>query len=48
MQKKYDKFYADWRDEHGRRHRKAFPTKARALKHQRSMQHQTTAKKARA
>ncbi len=48
MQKKYGKFYADWRDEHGRRQRKSFPTKKRALQHQNKMQRQASAKKARA
>ncbi len=34
MLKKSGKFYADWRDANGRRHRAAFPTEAEALAHQ--------------
>lgn len=37
MQHKYGKFYADWRDSTGRRHRAAFATKAEAIKHQTGM-----------
>ncbi len=38
MQKKYGKFYADWRDPLGARHRKTFTTKKAALAHQQRMQ----------
>lgn len=38
MKKKYGKFYADWRDEHGIRHAKAFHRKKTALAYQRKMQ----------
>ena len=34
MEKKYGKFYADWRDEHGKRHRRAFKTAAEARAYQ--------------
>jgi len=37
MLKKFGKFYADWRDANGRRHRAAFPTEAEALAHQARM-----------
>lgn len=46
MQHKSNKWYADWRDEHGRRHRKAFATRRAALQHQTKMQRQAAAKKA--
>ncbi len=48
MRKKYRKFYADWRDEKGRRRMKAFPTKGGALRHQNAMRAQVAGKKARA
>jgi hypothetical protein len=48
MLKRYGKYLADWRDSKGKRLRKAFPTKAAALRHQVRMQKQATAKKARA
>jgi hypothetical protein len=44
MRKKYGKFYADWRDEHGRRRMKAFPTKKQALTHTHKMQRSVAAK----
>jgi phosphoribosylaminoimidazole carboxylase PurE protein len=37
MLKKSGKYYADWRDANGRRHRAAFPTEAEALAHQARM-----------
>jgi len=46
MQKKYGKFYADWDDEHGKRHRKALPTKKRALKFQRAQRNRVAQLKA--
>jgi len=46
MQKRFGKFLADWRNEKGRRLRKAFPTKKAALAHASKMQRQTAAKKA--
>jgi len=48
MKTKYGKHYADWRDEHGKRHAKAFPTKKAALRWQRRMQLATAGKKAQA
>lgn len=39
---------ADWRDEHGTRHRKGFKTKAAALRHQTKQQLEAARKKARA
>lgn len=35
MWKKYGKFFADWYDAHGKRHRKAFDTKGAAQRHSR-------------
>ncbi|MGH9775297.1 MAG: hypothetical protein ACRD50_10165 [Candidatus Acidiferrales bacterium] len=46
MMKKYGKFYADWTDDKGRRHRKALPTKRAALDYQRRRRLETAAKKA--
>jgi hypothetical protein len=46
MQKKLGKWYADWRDEKGRRHRKAFPSRGGALRHQHKMAKDARAKKA--
>lgn len=48
MRKRYGKFLADWRDENGRRKRKALATKKAALRFQNKMQHQVAAKKAHA
>ncbi len=48
MRKKYGKFYADWRDQHGHRRMKAFPTKPAALKHQDKQRRAIARKKARA
>jgi hypothetical protein len=45
MQKKYGKFYADWRDEKGNRKRKAFRTKTAAERFQTRMRRLSTAKK---
>jgi hypothetical protein len=45
MRKKYGKFYADWRDEHGTRKMKAFPTAPLANKHTRKMKRAAAAKK---
>ena len=47
MLKKYGKFYADWHDEHGKRHRKAFPTRKAALHFQTKQRNLVAAKKAR-
>lgn len=46
MLKKYGKFYADWDDEHGKRHRKALPSRRAALKFQTKMRNAVAAKKA--
>ena len=46
MVKKYGKFYADWKDPAGHRHRRAFPTKKKALRFQSKMRAETAAKKA--
>jgi hypothetical protein len=48
MQRKYGKWYADWDDANGKRHRKAFDTKKQALRYQTRMRSDVTAKKARA
>jgi hypothetical protein len=48
MQKKSGKWLADWRDEHGKRHRKAFKTKARAAAYQKRQFQAASSKKARA
>jgi len=48
MQKKYGKFYADWRDAQGQRHRKAFPTKKQAQHFSSRMRLTEARKKARA
>ncbi len=45
MRTKFGSYYADWRDEHGKRHMKAFPTKAAAKQHQAKMR-RAIAKKA--
>jgi hypothetical protein len=34
MLKKHGKYFADWRDASGKRHRKAFPSKRAALSYQ--------------
>jgi len=47
MLKRYDLWMADWRDAKGNRHRKGFPTKAAASRHQTKMQREAAAKKAR-
>lgn len=47
MQHKYGKWYADWDDEHGKRHRKALPTKKAARQFQAKMRNEVAAKKAR-
>jgi len=46
MWKKNGKFYADWTDEHGKRHRKALPTEAQAKKYQRVASAEAAVKKA--
>jgi hypothetical protein len=48
MRNKYGKFYADWRDEHGRRHMKACKTKRAALRLQQKQKNAAHAKKAQA
>jgi hypothetical protein len=48
MRRKAGKWYADWRDEHGRRHMKAFPTKKQALAHANKQRRIAATKKARA
>jgi hypothetical protein len=48
MRNKYGSFYADWRDQHGQRHMKAFPTKKAALRYQAQQRALAQAKKARA
>jgi hypothetical protein len=48
MQKKSGKWLADWRDEHGKRHRKAFKTKAHAAAFQKKQLAAVSSKKARA
>lgn len=48
MLKKSGKFYADWRDAAGTRHRKAFTTLKAASRHQARMQKDTASKKAKA
>jgi len=48
MRKKYGKWYADWRDEHGQRKMKSFPSKSAALRHQSKMRREVAAKKVRA
>jgi hypothetical protein len=45
MRKRYGKFYADWRDEHGKRHMKACKSKTAAVHLSTKMQNQTAAKK---
>lgn len=45
MRKKYGKHYADWRDEHGVRHMKAFDTKRAAVQFQTKQRNLTQAKK---
>jgi hypothetical protein len=48
MLKKYGRYYADWDDAQGQRHRKSFPTRKAALKFQTKQRHLTATKKARA
>ncbi|MBZ5540940.1 MAG: hypothetical protein LAN61_10530 [Acidobacteriia bacterium] len=45
MRKKYGKFYADWRDEHGQRHMKACPSKKAAAQLSTKMRREAAAKK---
>jgi hypothetical protein len=45
MQKKYGKFYADWRDEKGARHRKACSSAKAAKRFTRKMLSQAASKK---
>jgi hypothetical protein len=46
MKKQNGSWYADWRDAEGKRHRKAFPTKAAAENHQQRQQQKARTKKA--
>ncbi len=46
MRKKAGKYYADWRDEHGRRHMKACASKEAAIRLSRKMRREVAAKKA--
>ncbi|MBI1750165.1 MAG: hypothetical protein HY234_15650 [Acidobacteria bacterium] len=46
MLKKHGKYFADWRDERGRRHRKSFATAHEAKKYQTKQQSTAAAKKA--
>ena len=48
MLRKLGKYFANWRDEHGVRHRKAFASADTARRHQRSMQRQVATKKSQA
>jgi len=48
MRKKYGKFYADWRDEHGHRRMKALSSKKAAISYQTKMRRAVRAKKAQA
>lgn len=48
MRHKHGKWYADWRDEHGRRRMKAFPTKKQAQQYTAKMRRLVAEKKARA
>lgn len=48
MKVKFGKFYADWRDEHGRRHAKAFKLKKSAEAFAKKMRAEAAAKKAQA
>jgi hypothetical protein len=48
MLRKYGKFYADWRDLHGKRHRKSFPSAHAAKAFQSKRNAETQAKKVRA
>ena len=45
MLNKYGKWYADWRDENGKRHAKAFPTKKAAARYSEKMSAAAAAKK---
>jgi len=46
MRTKFGSFYADWRDQHGRRHMKAFPTKKQARAYAAKQRKLVAAKKA--
>jgi hypothetical protein len=48
MKKRYNRWMADWRDEHGRRHRKGFTTRKAAAQYQATMVRAVQRKKARA
>jgi hypothetical protein len=48
MIKKHGKYYADWEDQHGNRHRKAFEKAREAKAYTKEMRRQVAAKKARA
>jgi len=47
MLTKYGRYYADWEDEHGKRHRKSFPNKPAALRFQTRQRNLVASKKAR-
>ncbi len=47
MRNIFGSWYADWRDEHGHRHMKAFPSKKAAAAYTRRMQRAVAGKKAR-
>jgi hypothetical protein len=46
MLKKYGRYYADWQDHLGKRHRQSFPTKKKALAFQARQRSTSLAKKA--
>lgn len=47
MLKKYGRWFADWYDSTGKRHRKSFPTKNKALRFQTEQRNTAARKKAR-
>ena len=44
MRKRYGKYFADWRDERGKRHMKAFPTAKAARAYTQRMRRETAKK----
>ena len=44
MQQKHGKYYADWRDAKGKRHRKAFTSLKEAIKHTEKMRKAKTSR----